>query len=132
MKQFTAAGEMYTETALPWARLECELSRSGEPDNDFRPGDSASLNFGLRYVGTTQWVPQLQVNLLHRSADRGALADALDSAGTVAYLSPGVTVHVLSNLHVFGFLQVPVYSRLDGYQLKPRWTASLGFSFGLR
>jgi hypothetical protein len=36
MGQFAAAGEMYTETALPWARLECELSRSGEPDNDFR------------------------------------------------------------------------------------------------
>jgi hypothetical protein len=36
MSQFTAAGEMYTETALPWVRLGFELSRSGEPDNDFR------------------------------------------------------------------------------------------------
>lgn len=36
MSRFTAAGEMYTETALPWARLGCELSRSGEPDSDFR------------------------------------------------------------------------------------------------
>lgn len=36
MGQFTAAGEMYTVTALPWARPRCELSRSGEPDQDFR------------------------------------------------------------------------------------------------
>jgi len=36
MSRFTVAGEMYTETALPWARLECELSRTGEPDNEFR------------------------------------------------------------------------------------------------
>ena len=36
MTQLTVAGEMYTETAIPWARLGCELSRSGEPDNEFR------------------------------------------------------------------------------------------------
>jgi hypothetical protein len=36
MSQLTVAGEMYTETAIPWARLGCELSRPGEPDNDFR------------------------------------------------------------------------------------------------
>ena len=36
MDHLTVAGEMYTETAIPWARLGCELSRSGEPDNDFR------------------------------------------------------------------------------------------------
>ena len=34
--QFEALGEMYTNEALPWARLGCELSRSGAPDDDFR------------------------------------------------------------------------------------------------
>ena len=34
--RLVVAGEMYTETAIPWARLGCELSRPGEPDNDFR------------------------------------------------------------------------------------------------
>jgi hypothetical protein len=29
-------GEMYTDEALPWARLGCELSRPGAPDNEFR------------------------------------------------------------------------------------------------
>ena len=34
--QLTVAGEMYSGTALPWVRLGCDLSRSGEPDNEFR------------------------------------------------------------------------------------------------
>jgi hypothetical protein len=34
--QFGVVGEMYTGDALPWARLGCELSRPGAPDDDFR------------------------------------------------------------------------------------------------
>ncbi len=100
-----------------------------QPGNDFRPGNTATVTVGLRYEAHPQWVPQLQVNLLRKSADQGALADTTDSAGTVAYLSPGVTMRVMRNLHVYAFAQVPIYSRLDGYQLFPHWTASIGGSY---
>jgi hypothetical protein len=103
--------------------------KQDEPGNDFRPGNSASMSFGLRYEAHRQWVPQLQVNLLHKSADQGALADTTDTAGTVAYLSPGVTLHLFGNMHLFAFAQVPVYSNLDGYQLFPHWTATVGGSY---
>jgi len=69
------------------------------------------------------------VNLSHKSADQGALADTTDTAGTVAYLSPGITLKVANRLHIYGFAQVPVYSNLDGYQLAPRWTASFGGTY---
>ena len=36
--KFRVAGEMYTDSALPWARLGCELTRPGEPDDTFRKG----------------------------------------------------------------------------------------------
>jgi len=36
MSQFTVAGEMYTSTALPWARIGSELTRVDEPDTEFR------------------------------------------------------------------------------------------------
>ena len=104
--------------------------KQDQPGNDFRPGNTASMSVGLRYEAHPGWVPQLQVNLLHKSADQGALADTTDTAGTVAYLSPGITLRVMDHLHVFGFAQVPVYSRLDGYQLFPRWTATVGGSYG--
>jgi hypothetical protein len=99
--------------------------------NDYRPGNATTVSLGLRYERTPQWVPQLQLNLFRKDADQGALADTLDVAGTVAYLSPGMTVRVLNTLHLYGFVQVPVYSNLDGYQLFPHWTASVGATYAL-
>ncbi len=49
-----------------------------------------------------------------------------DTAGTVAYLSPGITIQLAAKLHPYGFVQLPIYSNLDGYQLFPRWTAAMG------
>jgi hypothetical protein len=100
-----------------------------QPGNDFRPGNSTTVSFGLRYEKNAQWVPQLQVNLLHKARDQGALADVESTAGNIAYVSPGITVKVLPKLHVFAFAQLPVYKNLYGYQLFPRWTASAGASY---
>jgi hypothetical protein len=100
-----------------------------QPGNDFRPGNSLSMSAGLRYDAFPDWMPQLQLNFLHKSADQGALADTPDTVGTVVYLSPGLTARVLPRLHAYGFVQVPVYSNLDGYQLFPRFTVSVGLSY---
>jgi Putative MetA-pathway of phenol degradation len=103
--------------------------RMDQPGNDYRPGNSTTVSLGVRYAGSQRWSPQLQVNLAHRSPDQGALADVEGTGGTVAYLSPGLTVNVRPKVHVFGFVQVPVYSNLSGYQLFPHWTASIGASY---
>ena len=100
-----------------------------QPGEDYRPGNQATLSFGLRYEANPKVVPQIQVNVTHKSSDQGALADVTDSAGTVVYLSPGISVSVLHNLQLFGFVQVPLYSNLQGYQLFPRWTATAGLSY---
>lgn len=102
-----------------------------QPGNDYRPGNSTTVSFGLRYESNPRLVPQLQVNLLRKSRDQGALADIESTAGNVAYVSPGLTAQVAARLHVFGFVQVPVYSNLYGYQLFPRYTASVGVSYAL-
>jgi len=103
--------------------------RLDQPGNDYRPGNSTTVSFGLRYEGSPQWVPQLQVNLLHKSPDQGALADVQSTAGSVAYISPGLTVRLSAGLHGFAFLQLPVYSNLYGYQLFPRYTVSAGAAY---
>ena len=105
--------------------------KQNQPGNDFRPGDSATLSLGLRYEANPAWVPQLQLNLLHKNRDQGALADAADTVGTVAYISPGLTAQVTHKLHAYGVVQVPIYSNLDGYQLFPRWTGTVGLSYAL-
>jgi hypothetical protein len=100
-----------------------------QPGNDYRPGNAATVSFGVRYEAYSTWAPQLQLNLLHKSADQGALADAPDTVGTVLYISPGLTARVLPKLQVYGFAQVPMFSNLDGYQLFPRFTLSIGINY---
>jgi hypothetical protein len=102
--------------------------RQDEPGNDFRPGNATSVSLGLRYESNPKWVPQLQLNLLHKSPDQGALADVQSTAGNVVYLSPGLTAQVVPQVYLYAFAQLPVYSNLFGYQLLPRWTASMGLS----
>jgi hypothetical protein len=96
---------------------------------NFRPGNVAYVSAGLRYEHTPEWTPQLQINVSHKSADQGALADATDTAGTVVYLSPGISAPLSDSAHIYGIIQVPVKSWLDGYQLFPRWTGSVGLNY---
>ena len=105
------------------------VHKQNQPGNDFRPGNSVTFSVGLRYEANPQWIPQVQLNLLHKSRDQGALADTAETIGTVTYLSPGLTVQVLQKLHAYGVFQIPVYSNLDGYQLFPHWTATVGLSY---
>lgn len=98
-------------------------------DANFRPGNLLTVSTGIRYEHSPDWTPQLQINYTHKSTDQGALADITDSAGDVVYLSPGVSLNLAMGLSVYGFVQVPVYSDLVGYQLFPRWTANAGVSY---
>lgn len=97
--------------------------------DDYRPGNQSTISFGVRYEANPKIVPQLQVNITTKSNDQGTLADVNDTSGTVAYLSPGITFSVAPNLRMYGFLQVPVYSQLGGYQLFPHYTATAGVSY---
>ena len=106
-------------------------TRLGQAGSDFRPGNQGNLTVGLRYEAARDLVPQLQLNLTHKCADQGALADTADTAGTVVYLSPGVIGQVLAGLQAYAFLQVPVHGNLSGYQLFPHWTGTIGLAWRL-
>jgi hypothetical protein len=95
---------------------------------DFRPGNLATVSFGTRYEANPDIVPQLQVNITRKSHDQGALADTSGSAGTVVYLSPGVTANVGHGTNVYAFLQLPIYRNLQGIQLSPRYALSVGLT----
>jgi hypothetical protein len=108
------------------AALAHTLDQAGNGDC---PDTMDTAGFGLRPVSNPLVIAQLHVNLSHQSPDQGALADTTDTAGSVVYSSPGITVQVLHTLHFYRVAQIPVYSNLDGYQLFPRSTATAGLSY---
>lgn len=97
--------------------------------DDFKPGDSLNLNAGVRYMEWGDVVPQLQINAKTSPHDRGANSDPYNSGGQVVYLSPGLTVALTKSTKVYGFVQVPLYQHVEGFQLAPHWNASIGAQF---
>jgi len=94
----------------------------------YQPGNSLNLNFGVRYLLNDYITPQLQINtkVSGRDSEVGNAATGQDSGGTLVYLSPGVTVNVLKDLKLYGFAQLPIYQYVNGNQLTPTWTGTLG------
>ena len=101
---------------------------------DYRPGDSYSLNTGIRYAKFgSKFSPMLQLNVIHRQADTGTGATPADAltggpatGGTLAYLAPGIMARVGGGTSVYGFVQLPVYQNVNSLQLSARYTLSLG------
>jgi hypothetical protein len=101
---------------------------------DYRPGDTWSLNTGIRHAKFgARFTPMLQLNLVHRRPDGGAAAtppDALTggvaTGGTLLYLAPGATWRVGGGTSIYGFVQLPVYQNVNSLQLAPRYTLTLG------
>ena len=116
--------------AFATAQFESAVAHEQDrPGDDYRPGNATTVSVGLRYEANPRWIPQLQLNVSRKNADQGALADTTDTAGTVAYLSPGLTAMLAGRTHLYAVLQVPVYSNLSGYQLFPHWTGTMVVSY---
>lgn len=90
------------------------------------PGNSLSTNLAVRYHHFPRFVPQMQVNARFLSRDHGINASPADSGGTTVYLSPGFTFNIAKNVYHYVFFQLPIYQYLNGYQLAPFYTLSVG------
>ena len=97
--------------------------------DQYKPGDGLNLNLGFRYMGFEDITPQIQMNARFVAHDTGANADTTSTGGTLVYLSPGATLRVSKQMKLYGFVQLPIYQDVNGVQLSPRWTASLGANY---
>jgi hypothetical protein len=96
---------------------------------EFKPGNGLNLNAGVQYVSFEHWTPRLQINARIEGRDKGAQADIENSGATLVYLSPGAYFHLTHTTHAFAFMQLPVYQRVNGLQIEPKYTASVGVRF---
>ncbi len=92
----------------------------------FMPSTSLTLSGGVRWLNPSRFTPQLQLNVKTEGREHGSEADTPNSGGTLAYLSPGVTAEITPQSSGFVFVQLPVYQRVNGLQLEPKWMLSIG------
>ncbi|MEO5690068.1 MAG: TonB-dependent receptor [Burkholderiaceae bacterium] len=95
-------------------------------DRALRPGIGANLTAGVRYRGFESVVPQMQFNARVERREAGSDADTPNSGATLVYFSPGATFKTSERTSVYLFAQVPVYQRVTGLQLEPKWSVSAG------
>jgi hypothetical protein len=112
---------------LSWfAQAEVQLPMNAR--DGYTPGQRLVIDAGLRYDLTSQWSLLLQGNLLVRGKDSGMNAEPADSGGHALFLSPGASYAASKDVHLYGFLQLPLYQYVNGVQLTVSKAAMLGVS----
>jgi hypothetical protein len=111
--------------------VQAMLQQPLNSHDDFKPGTGLNVTAGLRYTALGAFTPQLQFNMRAEKRESGAEADVENSGATLAYLSPGFSYHFASHWEMFGFVQFPVYQRVNGLQLEPERLYSVGLQYRL-
>ena len=106
--------------------VQAQLDQPLAARDGFLPSSSLTLSSGVRWLNSSRFTPQLQLNIKTESREHGAEADTANSGGMLAYLSPGITAEIAPQTSGFVFVQLPVYQRVNGLQLEPRWIISIG------
>jgi len=94
----------------------------------FKPGHRMDLSAGWAHAMSPSWSLLLQANLTRRGRDSGAEAEPDVSGGTTLNLSPGASVSLGEKDLVYGFVQLPVYQKVNGIQLTPDASFVLGWT----
>jgi hypothetical protein len=97
--------------------------------DDFKPGTGVNLSIGTRYVASSFFMPQVQINVRAEKRESGANADIDNSGATLAYLSPGFTLNFSRRFAGFMFVQAPIWQRVNGLQIEPRYSISAGLHY---
>lgn len=101
---------------------------NGENGLDYRFGDETQATAGFRFRTERLVTWSLQVN--GRRADRDEfLGDGVPSTGsTLVNLTPGLRLETKSGTSIYGFVQVPVYQKVNEVNLAPGAGIMLGVS----
>lgn len=95
----------------------------------FIPSSSVNANTGIRWLNTSAFTPELQLNATWNSREHGINADSTNSGGVLVHVSPGLSADLTTRLNAFAFLQLPVYQRVSGLQLEARWLLASGLRY---
>jgi hypothetical protein len=108
--------------------LQASVTQALNSLEDFKPGRRSELSAGWSHAMSPQWSSVLQLNLAHKGRDSGAQAEPENSGSTMLSLSPGVSVAVAGHDTLYGFVQLPLYQKVNGIQLVPRAALAVGWT----
>ena len=95
----------------------------------FRPGNAVFVDGGVRYAAGHDVGLMLQVNYVHKGRDSGAQAEPEDSGQSQVFVSPGLSWNLGKNAQIYGFVQFPLYQKVNGVQLTADRSAVVGASW---
>jgi hypothetical protein len=99
--------------------------------NLYRPGISGQLSAGVHYTHWRGITPQLQINLQVSARDHGLNSDRENSGGVQVHAAPGLIAKLSGGLSAFGYVEVPLYLHVNGFQLTPHYKATVGLQYRL-
>jgi hypothetical protein len=92
----------------------------------YAPGAFVQAAAALNFTHWRNLTPQLQVSFRKTWRDRGPNADRPNSGGEQVNLAPGLSAKLNTRLVGFAYVEVPLYTRVNGYQLVPKAKFSVG------
>lgn len=109
------------------------LQSSVRNDAAFRPGNQINLDAGTRYAFSSGLSGLLQLNTQWNATDSGTgaalspISGGPSSGGRSVSLTPGLSYAIMTDTHLYGLLQLPLYQFVNGEQL----TASKSLTVGI-
>jgi hypothetical protein len=97
----------------------------------FKPGSFVQASAALNYTHWRNVTPQLQLSFRKTWRDSGPDSDRPNSGGEQVNVAPGLSAKLGSKLVGFTFVELPLYTRVNGFQLVPRAKFSAGLLFRL-
>jgi hypothetical protein len=97
----------------------------------YKPGSFVQAAAALNFTHWRNVTPQLQLSFRATGKDSGPNSDRPNSGGEQVNVAPGVSAKLSSRAVAFGFVELPLYNRVNGYQLVPKAKFSAGVLFHL-
>lgn len=109
--------------------VQANLQKALSNRDSYKPGSFVQASAALNYTHWRNITPQLQISFRATAKDSGANADRPNSGGEQVNLAPGLSAKLSSKAVGFTYVEVPLYTRVNGYQLVPKAKLSLGILF---
>jgi hypothetical protein len=115
-------GPLGNNAALPLF-LGVTGRRNGRGTKDYRAGSEIQVNAGANYPVSGTFQALFQLNYRAKTKDDVGKTDAVrdDTGGTFLYASPGARVVFSPLAAIYGYVQLPLYQRINGVNIVSRY-----------